>query len=118
SEVVAHIHSDIWGIYFLGFECMPLITGSRSDPGSYHFFRDTVSTNSAASMVTEKSEELGADTVTDLTTDWSSEWQTYTLLFWLKEAQASGNAVITRKGDPEDLPAPEGAATEPPPATP
>lgn len=89
----AHIHSDVWGIYFLGFQCLPVITGSARDPGSFHFFKDTVTTNAAAEMVTRKSEELGAGTVTDLTTDWSSSWQTYTLLFWLKEAQASGNAV-------------------------
>jgi len=94
AETVAHIHSDIWGIYFLGFQSCPVITGSYKKPGSYHFFRDTVDTNTASEMVTEKSREMGATTVTDLDTDWDSSWQTFTLIFWLKEAQASGNAVI------------------------
>ena len=94
AETVAHIHSDIWGIYFLGFQSCPVITGSYKNPGSYHFFRDTVDTNTASQMVTEKSREMGATTVTDLDTDWDSSWQTFTLIFWLKEAQASGNAVI------------------------
>ena len=94
AETVAHIHSDIWGIYFLGFQSCPVITGSYKNPGSYHFFRDTVDTNTASEMVTEKSREMGATTVTDLDTDWDSSWQTFTLIFWLKEAQASGNAVI------------------------
>ncbi len=94
DEPVAHIHSDIWGIYFLGFQSCPVITGSYKKPGSYHFFRDTVDTNTAARMVTEKSKEMGATAVTDLDTDWDSSWQTFTLIFWLKEAQASGNAVI------------------------
>ena len=93
AETVAHIHSDIWGIYFLGFQSCPVITGSYKNPGSYHFFRDTVDTNTASQMVTEKSREMGATTVTDLDTDWDSSWQTFTLIFWLKEAQASGNAV-------------------------
>ena len=94
AEPVAHIHSDIWGIYFLGFQSCPVITGSYKNPGSYHFFRDTVTTNTASEMVTEKSREMGATAVTDLDTDWDSSWQTFTLIFWLKEAQASGNAVI------------------------
>ena len=94
AETVAHIHSDIWGIYFLGFQSCPVITGSYKNPGSYHFFRDTVDTNTASEMITEKSREMGATTVTDLDTDWDSSWQTFTLIFWLKEAQASGNAVI------------------------
>ena len=94
DEPVAHIHSDIWGIYFLGFQSCPVITGSYKEPGSYHLFRDTVDTNTAAGMVTEKSKEMGATAVTDLKTDWDSNWQTFTLIFWLKEAQASGNAVI------------------------
>ena len=99
AETVAHIHSDIWGIYFLGFQSCPVITGSYKKPGSYHFFRDTVDTNTASEMVTEKSRKMGATTVTDLDTDWDSSWQTFTLIFWLKEAQASGNAVII---PPED----------------
>ncbi len=99
AEPVAHIHSDIWGIYFLGFQSCPVITGSYREPGSYHFFRDTVSTSSATEMVTEKSRELGATTVTDLKTDWDSSWQTFTLFFWLKEAQSSGNAVIPVAGE-------------------
>ncbi|MEA1926589.1 MAG: hypothetical protein U9N73_00155 [Candidatus Auribacterota bacterium] len=50
-------------------------------------------------MVTEKSREIGATAVTDLKTDWESNWQTVTLIFWLKEAQASGNAVILPPGE-------------------
>jgi uncharacterized protein YceK len=99
AETVAHIHSDIWGIYFLGFQSCPVITGSYKNPGSYHFFRDTVDTNTASEMVTEKSREMGATAVTDLDTDWDSSWQTVTLIFWLKEAQASGNAVIIPSED-------------------
>lgn len=94
AEPVAHIHSDIWGIYFLGFQSCPVITGSYLEPGSYHFFRDTVSTNTAAEMVMKESRELSATTVTNLKTDWDSSWQTFSLFFWLKEAQSSGNAVI------------------------
>ncbi len=115
---VAHIHSDIWGIYFLGFESCPVITGSTRRPGSYHFFRNIATTNAAAEMVLEESRKLGADTVIDLKTDWESNWQPYTLIFWLKEAQASGNAVIRGEEDraaefsgrdnpgPEEHPAP------------
>ncbi|MFH1038148.1 MAG: hypothetical protein V1789_05705 [PVC group bacterium] len=102
---LAHIHSDIWGIYFLGFESCPVITGSYREPGSYHFFRHTVSPGTAAGMVTGKSRELGAAKTIDLTTDWYSGWQTYTLIFWLKEAQASGNALI------EEDPSPSAALT-------
>jgi hypothetical protein len=100
---VAHIHSDIWGIYFLGLESCPIITGSASQPGSYHYFRNIASTNSAVEMVLEESRNLGADAVLDLKTDWDSSWQAYTLIFWLKEAQASGNAVLLRgdEGDQE-----------------
>ena len=94
AEPVAHIHSDIWGIYFLGFQSCPIITGSDKNPGSFRLFRDTVTTNTAVEMVMKKSRELGATTVTDLKTDWDSTWQTFTLIFWLKEAQSSGNAVI------------------------
>ena len=99
DEPVAHIHSDIWGIYFLGFQSCPVITGSYKEPGSYHFFRDTVDTNTAAGMVTGKSKEMGANAVADLETDWDSSWQTFTLIFWLKEAQASGNAIIIPSKD-------------------
>jgi hypothetical protein len=102
DEPVAHIHSDIWGIYFLGFQSCPVITGSYKEPGSYHFFRDTVDTNTAAGMVTEKSKEMGATAVIDLETDWDSSWQTFTLIFWLKEAQASGNAVILAGEEDEE----------------
>lgn len=103
ARPVAHIHSDIWGIYFLGFESCPVITGSASKPGSYHFFRNIATTNSAAEMVLKESRKLGADAVIDLKTDWDSSWQSYTLLFWLKEAQASGNAVILAgdEGEPD-----------------
>ena len=61
SEPVAHIHSDIWGIYFLGFQSCPVITGSYKDPGSYHFFRDTVTTNTAAEILGEKKPGTGGD---------------------------------------------------------
>ena len=97
STGVAHIHSDIWGIYFLGFQSCPVITGSYKYPGNYHFFRDTVTTNTAAEMVFRTSTELGATKTVDLTTDWDSSWKAYTLIFWLKEAQASGNAVISKE---------------------
>ncbi len=100
ARPVAHVHSDIWGIYFLGFESCPVITGSCREPGSWHFFRDTVSPDSAVGMVTEKSRELGALKTVDLTTDWYSGWQSYTLIFWLKEAQASGNAVTEERKTP------------------
>jgi len=102
DEPVAHIHSDIWGIYFLGFQSCPVITGSYKNPGSYHFFRDTVDTNTASEMVTEQAREMGATAVTDLETDWDSSWQAYTLIFWLKEAQASGNAVILAGEEDEE----------------
>jgi hypothetical protein len=105
ARPVAHVHSDIWGIYFLGFESCPVITGSASHPGSFHFFRNYATTNAAAEMVLEESRDLGADAVLDLKTDWDSSWQPYTLIFWLKEAQASGNAVLL-SGDEGD-PAPE-----------
>ncbi len=98
AESLAHIHSDVWGIYFLGFESCPVITGSYQEPGNWHLFRHTVSPNTAAEMVTKKSKELGATAVTDLKTDWDSSWQTFSLFFWLKEAQASGNAVIPAAG--------------------
>ncbi len=103
ARPIAHVHSDIWGIYFLGFESCPVITGSASHPGSYHFFRNFATTNDAAEMVLEESRNLGADAVLDLKTDWDSSWQAYTLIFWLKEAQASGNAVILNE-DEEDPP--------------
>lgn len=103
ARSVAHLHSDIWGIYFLGFESCPVITGSYSKPGSYHFFRNTATTNAAAEMVLEESRKMGADAVLDLKTDWDSSWQAATLIFWLKEAQASGNAVILagEEGEPD-----------------
>ncbi|MDP8237342.1 MAG: hypothetical protein P9M08_13250 [Candidatus Erginobacter occultus] len=99
ARPVAHVHSDIWGIYFLGFESCPVITGSASHPGSFHLFRNYATTNAAAEMVLEESRDLGADAVLDLKTDWDSSWQTYTLIFWLKEAQASGNAVLLSEED-------------------
>jgi len=102
ARPVSHIHSDIWGIYFLGFESCPVITGSYSEPGDWHLFSHTVSPNTAAEMVLEESRKQGADAVIDLKTDWDSSWQAATLIFWLKEAQASGNAVILSEetGDP------------------
>ena len=105
ARPVAHIHSDVWGIYFLGFESCPVITGSCSDPGDWHFFKHTVSPNTAAEMVLEESRQQGADAVIDLKTDWDSSWQAATLIFWLKEAQASGNAVKLsgEKDDDEPL---------------
>ncbi len=51
ARPVAHVHSDIWGIYFLGFESCPVITGSASHPGSFHLFRNYATTNAAAEMV-------------------------------------------------------------------
>ncbi len=99
ARPVAHVHSDIWGIYFLGFESCPIITGSVSHPGSFHFFRNFATTNSAAEMVLEESRNLGANAVLNLKTDWDSSWQPYTLIFWLKEAQASGNAVFLREDE-------------------
>ncbi len=98
ARPVAHIHSDIWGIYFLGFESCPVITGSRKEPGGWHFFKNTATTASAAGMVMEESRKLGADSVLNLKTDWDSSWQSYTLIFWLKEAQASGSAVTLDRG--------------------
>lgn len=93
ARPVAHLHSDIWGIYFLGFESCPVITGDHQDPGGWRLFRHTVSPNTAAEMVLEESRKQEADAVIDLKTDWDSSWQAFTLIFWLKEAQASGNAV-------------------------
>jgi len=109
AEQVAHIHSDIWGIYFLGFQSCPVITGSYKNPGGFRLFRDTVTPGTAADMVAVKSRDLGADTVINLKTDWESGWQAYTLIFWLKEAQASGTALV---GLPEE------AAAETPAAVP
>jgi len=98
GQALAHIHSDVWGIYFLGFESMPVITGSYREPGDWRLFRHTVSPGRATEMVTAAAEEMGAEAVVDLDTDWSSEWQTFTLIFWLKEAQASGNAIDLTEG--------------------
>ena len=93
AQPIAHIHSDIWGIYFLGFESFPVITGSSSEPGEWHWFRHTVSPSAAAEMVFDESRRQEADAVINLKTDWDSSWQTATLIFWLKEAQASGSAI-------------------------
>ncbi len=111
ARPVAHIHSDIWGIYFLGLESCPIVTGSAGQPGSYHLFRDYATTNAAAEMVLEESRQLGADAVLNLKTDWDSSWQFHTLIFWLKEAQASGSAVIL-SGEERDSVFPGGAAGE------
>jgi len=93
AQPIAHIHSDIWGIYFLGFESFPVVTGSSSDPGGWRLFSHTVSPGAAAEMVLEESRRQEADAVLNLKTDWDSSWQTFTLIFWLEEAQASGSAV-------------------------
>lgn len=113
ARPLAHVHSDIWGIYFLGFESCPVITGSSRDPGSFHFFRNTATTAAAAGMVMEESRKLGADSVLNLKTDWDSSWQSYTLLFWLKEAQASGSAVILDREPGEIEPASSETGTPP-----
>jgi hypothetical protein len=112
TRPLAHIHSDIWGIYFLGFESCPVITGSKSKPGRFHFFRHTASTAAAAEMVMEESRKLGADSVLNLKTDWDSSWQAYTLIFWLKEAQASGSAVLLGREAEEPELEPSGDGTE------
>ena len=110
ARPVAHVHSDIWGIYFLGFESCPVITGSASNPGSFHLFRNYATTNDAAEMVLEESRGQGADAVLDLKTDWDSSWQPYTLILWLKEAQASGNAVLLEEDEEDQAPPTSGGA--------
>ena len=112
ARPVSHLHSDIWGIYFLGFESCPVITGSYREPGSYHFFRHTVRPGTAAEMVLEESRKQGADAVLDLKTDWDSSWQTFSIFFWLKEAQASGNAVVLDRGGEGELEVEETVAIE------
>ena len=90
STPVAHVHADIWGIYIFNW---PLITGSPNKIGDITFFKNTVTVNDVIAMVINESKELDATKIIDLQSDWDSAWKVWTLIFWVKEAQASCNAI-------------------------
>jgi hypothetical protein len=89
---VAHINGDCWGIYLLSF--IPLLTGdTTSDGPKIAVLQDTVNVNAVADMVTRKSKELGATHTVDLTSQRTSMWLGFLLIFWYKDTQVCGNAV-------------------------
>ena len=93
AEPIAHIRTDNWGYYL--FRYIPIVSGNLKRPTAIQwpvFFRNVVTEEKVVEALTRKSEELGADVTTDLRSRDRSEWIPYSLIFWLMEFEASGNA--------------------------
>jgi len=93
QEPIAHIRTDNWGYYL--FRWIPLVSGNLKHPSAIQFpvfFRNVCNEKHVVDALTKKSKELGANVTTDIRTRDRSGWLSYTLIFWLMEMEASGNA--------------------------
>ena len=88
GDTIAHVHASTWGVYLL---MLPLFTGSTAVPGTTVFGADTVSAESAVTMVTARSADLGATKTENLQSNSSTFW--IFPVFLIKSADASGNAL-------------------------
>ncbi|MBN1421682.1 MAG: hypothetical protein JXP34_23110 [Planctomycetes bacterium] len=93
GRTIAHLNASSWGIYL--FNWIPIVSGSRTTPGHYTFFQDTATVEDTVALLTSKARDLGADRTTDLQSLTDSWWQQWSLIFWMRAAYASGNAIAT-----------------------
>jgi hypothetical protein len=90
---IAHVRAANWGWYL--FKFIPIFTGDLESPGypqMCRIFRDNVTVGDVVGKVSDTCDGLGATEVTDLQTSDKSEWQGWTLIFWINEIEASANA--------------------------
>jgi hypothetical protein len=87
----SHMNAYVWGYYLFGR--FPILAGNPEKPGHVVWFSDVVQAGDAVRMLTKKSNEMGADSMTNVSSEVSS---TGTFSFWIIyfcDAQASGNAI-------------------------
>jgi hypothetical protein len=106
AEPIAHVNASTWGIYL--FNWIPIITGNSEVPEDFTLFEHTVDLDRVVGMLTRKSKELGATHTLDIQSFKDSDWQSGSLIFWMRVAHASGNAVrIPPASGPASASAPE-----------
>lgn len=92
KQNVCHVNGKISGLYCFN---IPLMTGDPERPGSLIplFFRDSVSLDGVADMVSGEAKARGARELLDVTSDSSSIWLMPTWIFWWNVQTMSGNGV-------------------------
>jgi hypothetical protein len=96
---VAHLYLANWGIYLFGR--IPILTGDLANAGGLQIprlFTHNVRVDLLVERLTQESRQRGGTFLTDLRTRDRSVWMPLTLIFWLNEFEASGNA--SREADP------------------
>jgi hypothetical protein len=101
GKTLAHVNANCWGIYL--FNLIPIMSGSRDHPESPTMFEDTANVEDVVGLLTRKSKALGASRTSDLQSIADSWWQGWTLIFWMKAAYASGNAIADAPAQPQPL---------------
>lgn len=95
AKPIAHVYVDCWGIYL--FQMVPLITGNIDGSGlglPFHLFTDSVRVDAVVERASGEAQRRGGTLLTDLQTRDRSYWIAWTLLFWLKEFEASANVSV------------------------
>ena len=92
-DVVAHLHSNTWGLNFLGR--YPYLSGGIDEEGQpkWTYWQDNARVETAVALIRAEARRLGATHLIDLKSNWISEWIQFTLLFWIAEAEVSATAI-------------------------
>src|SRR5262245_5991418 len=98
EQPIAHISARVGGTYL--FYYIPLITGNSEQADRIRFFHDEQEVEHVVHMVTRKSKELGATSVTDLYSWSDSVWMPISLIFWYRWTSVSANASVLAEAPP------------------
>jgi len=91
---IAHVNASVWGFYFFKW---PIMSGSTLKPGEVVFFEDTATRiGPITDMITYESGKLGANTLVDLQSKKDSIWIAPLFVFFVRQIEMSGNALLVK----------------------
>ncbi len=94
-KAIAHINAVNTSYYFLGF--LPMASGSSKNVGSVVFFSDDAKVSDVSEMLIKESKSMGADGITNMSTETDSTGAAFFWILYRKTTQASGDAVKVLK---------------------
>jgi len=76
-----------YGFYWCN--CVPVFCGSVLNPGGFALFTNTVTPELAVKAIGTQAKNNGASRIANVTTQFESRYNWYTVVFWTRTVQAS-----------------------------